>query len=78
MAFACLPGEPFTEIHNRISKGTPFANTMVCCLTNNCPGYFPTTQAFHEGGYEAKTSVYAAGADDALVNGILRLLEEMK
>lgn len=76
--FACLPGEPFTEIHNRISKGTPFANTMVCCLTNNCPGYFPTTQAFHEGGYEAKTSVYAAGADDALVNAMLRLLEKMK
>lgn len=75
---AGLPGEPFTEIHNRISAGTPFANTMVCCQINACTGYFPTTQAFHEGGYEAKTSVYAAGADDVLVNGMLTLLETMK
>ena len=75
---AGLPGEPFTQIHNRISAGSPFANTMVCALVNACPGYFPTTQAFHEGGYEAKTSVYAAGADDILVNGMLELLETMK
>lgn len=75
---AGLPGEPFTEIHNRISAGTPFANTMVCCQINACTGYFPTTQAFHEGGYEAKTSVYAAGADDVLVNGMLALLETMQ
>ena len=75
---AGLPGEPFTDIHNRISAGTPFANTMVCCQINACTGYFPTTQAYNEGGYEAKTSVYAAGADDILVNGMLRLLEKMK
>ena len=75
---AGLPGEPFTEIHNRISAGTPFANTMVCCQINACTGYFPTTQAHSEGGYEAKTSVYAAGADDILVNGMLKLLETMK
>jgi len=75
---AGLPGEPFTQIHNRISAGTPFANTMVCCQINACTGYFPTTQAHREGGYEAKTSVYAAGADDILVNGMLELLETMK
>ena len=75
---AGLPGEPFTEIHNRISAATPFANTMVCCQINACTGYFPTTQAHLEGGYEAKTSVYAAGADDTLVNGMLKLLDTMK
>lgn len=76
--FACLPGEPFTDIHNRILAGSPFERTMVCCLTNSSGGYFPTTQAFHEGGYEAKTSVYGAGADDALVNGMCKLLNTMK
>lgn len=75
---ACLPGEPFTEIHNRILAESPFKNIMVCCLTNNCCGYFPTTQAFHEGGYEAKTSVYNIGADDVLVEGMCKLLKTLR
>ena len=75
---AGLPGEPFTEIHNRISAATPFANTMVCCQINGSTGYFPTTKAFYEGGYEAKTSVYAAGVDDILVNSMCQLLEKLK
>lgn len=75
---AGIPGEPFTQIHDRISAATPFANTMVCCQLNACVGYFPTTQAYSEGGYEAMTSVYAPGTDDILVNGMCQLLEKLK
>lgn len=75
---AGLPGEPFTEIHNRILKDTPFENTMVCCQINASTGYFPTSQAYEEGGYEARTSVYAPGADNILVNGMLELLKSLK
>ena len=76
-ALACFPGEPFTEIHNRALAQSPFENTMVCALTNNCCGYFPTSQAYREGGYEAKTSVYNTGADDRLVEGMTKLLNSL-
>lgn len=75
---AGLPGEPFTDIHNRILESTPFENTMVCCQINASTGYFPTSKAYEEGGYEAKTSVYAPGADNILVNGMNDLLNSLK
>jgi len=76
--FAGLPGEPFTEIRNRIEAESPFANTMVCCLVNSSPGYFPTSQAYREGGYEVLSSVFGMGCDDALVNGMKDLLDSLK
>lgn len=75
---AGLPGEPFTEIHNRILNATPFENTMVCCQINASTGYFPSSQAYEEGGYEAKTSSYAPGVDNILVKGMLELLNTLK
>ena len=75
---AGLPGEPFTDIHNRILDATPFENTMVCCQINASTGYFPTTKAFREGGYEAKTSPYAPGVDNILVDGMIEILNTLK
>lgn len=75
---AGLPGEPFTDIHNRILEATPFENTMVCCQINASTGYFPTTHAFAEGGYEAKTSNYAPGVDNILVTGMTELLNSLR
>ena len=76
--FAGAPGEPFTEIARRIYAGSPFENTMLCCLTNASCGYIATSKAYEEGGYETKTSVYKAGADDILVEGMQELLQELK
>ena len=75
---AGLPGEPFTDIHNRILDATPFENTMVCCQINASTGYFPTTKAFNEGGYEAKTSPYAPGVDNILVDEMIEILNTLK
>ena len=76
--FAGTPGEPFTEIARRIYKVSPFDNTMLCCLTNASCGYLGTSQAYEEGGYELRASVYKAGVDDILVNGMQELLQELK
>jgi len=54
LVFAGIGGEPFTEIGNRICEVSPFKKTILCCLTNSSGGYIPTTQAYEEGGYEAK------------------------
>ncbi len=77
-AFAGIPGEPFTEIANRIYAGSPFDTTILCCLTNGGDTYFPTSSAFDEGGYEARSSRLKKGGDDIVVNGMVGLLGKLK
>lgn len=75
--FAGLPGEPFTEIGRRIYANTPFSNMILSCLTNSAGGYYATTSAYGEGGYEARSSCYKAGVDNVLVEGMTELLTEL-
>lgn len=77
-AFACLPGEPFTEIRNRIDESSPIENVMVCVITNCTSTYFPTTKAFSEGGYEVATTRIGPGTDDIIVNTVINDLTELK
>ena len=76
VAFAGLPGEPFVEIGRRIAKESPFKFTFVCCLTNGGDSYFPTSSAYDEGGYEARSSYLKKGGDDILVKGFISLLKK--
>lgn len=76
--FAGYAGEPFTSIRNCTEQESPFKNTMVCALLNGAGGYFPSTQAYEEGGYEVLTSAFGPGTDDALVGGMTKLLESLK
>ena len=79
IAFVCLPGEPFTEIRNRIDSISAFGeNTIVCALANCKTQYFPTTKAFSEGGYEVATTSIGPGADDAIVSAVEDALKELK
>ena len=75
---AGLPGECFTEIGRRIESGFEGKQIMVCCLTNGGDSYFPTSSAYDEGGYEARTSRLKKGGDDIIVKGMLELLENVK
>lgn len=78
MAFAGIPGEPFTELGNRICAGSPFEKTILCGLTNGGGTYFPTSSAYDEGGYEARSSKLKKGADELIINGTIELLKEVK
>jgi len=78
LVFAGIGGEPFTEIGNRICDASPFEETILCCLTNTAGGYIPTTQAYSEGGYEARSSSLKPGGDDIMVKGMTELLNELK
>lgn len=77
VAFGGLPGEPFTEIGNRIRANSKFAMTILCCCTNGSPTYFPTSSAYDEGGYEARTSYLKRGGDDILVEGLSDLINSL-
>jgi len=77
LVFAGLPGEPFTDIGNRIAEESPFENTVICCLSNAEGAYIPTAKAYSEGGYEAASSRLKAGSDDIMVGGMNELLKEI-
>lgn len=77
VAFAGLPGEPFVEIGRKISEASPFAETFVCCLTNGGDSYFPTSSAYDEGGYEARSSHLKKGGDKILIDGMTQLLSSL-
>ena len=48
--------------------------TFVFEVTNGAlPGYVFTPEAIAEGGYEVGTSIFAAGAGEAIVEGIKKL-----
>ncbi len=74
---AGLPGECFAEIGRRIEAGYNGKHIMVCCLTNGGDSYFPTSSAYDEGGYEARTSRLRKGGDDILVEGMLDLTSKL-
>lgn len=75
--FAGMGGEVFTEIGNRVMKKTPYKETMLCCLTNSSAGYIPNKEAYDEGGYETRSSRFKKGADDIIVDAMIKLLKEI-
>ena len=75
---AALPGECFVEIGRRIEATYEGKHMMVCCLTNGGDSYFPTSSAYDEGGYEARTSILKKGGDDIVVAGMKSLMSALK
>ncbi len=78
LVFAGLPGECFAEIGRRIENGYDGKHIVVCCLTNGGDSYFPTSSAYNEGGYEAKTSRLKQGGDNIIVENVLDLVSVLK
>jgi neutral ceramidase len=77
---ATLPGEVFVEFGLRIKKESPFKNTLVFGLANDCVGYIPTSEAFDEGGYEIKTATTSKldrNAGDILASEVIKLVKSL-
>lgn len=78
VALVGIPGEPFTDIGVELKKAPGWSMILPCCLTNGDEGYFPMQEAFDEGGYEARSSIFRSGVAEALIEGGLTLLEELR
>ena len=78
LAFAGVPGEPYVDIGRAIKTQSPFATTIISCLTNGSHGYFPSTQAHQEGGYEGLSAWFAAPAGDMIVAASVTQLKELQ
>jgi len=77
VAITGIPGEPFTAIGRGIKEGSPFGMTIVCCCSNGYEGYFPTTDALTEGGYEARSSQYMPGIAESLIEASIENLKKI-
>ena len=77
LAFGGFPGEPFNDIGKAVKKASPFTLTILSCLTNGSRGYFPFSDSFKEGGYEAATSPFGETVADDLIKGQTQLLNSL-
>jgi len=67
VALVGYPAEPFNAVGVGVKEAEGWDMVMPTCMTNGREGYFPTKDAYDEGGYEAKTSNYKAGAAEQLI-----------
>lgn len=73
---AGLPGECFADIGREI-EALRSEKILVSCLTNGGDSYFPTSSAYDEGGYEAKTSRLKKGGDKIIAKEMSALIREI-
>jgi len=79
VGFAALPGEIFCEFGLYLKERSPAKHTVVVELANDGAGYFPTREAFDQGGYEVTPGAtkYVPGSSERLVDSALRQLETL-
>ena len=70
VVFAGIPGEPFTDIGRTVRSRSPYKMTFCTCLTNGSCGYFPVSSAYDEGGYEARSSIFASSVAADIAAGL--------
>jgi hypothetical protein len=70
------PGETFTEIGLAVKERSPGMPTLYAGYTNGAVGYFPTADAYPEGGYEPAYSNRSYGAPAPVDPRCARLLVE--
>ena len=77
VAFFGIPGEPFNGIGRAIKDTEGFDLIIPCCLVNGSEGYFPMKDAYDEGGYEARSSIFKAGVAELIIAQGKEMLTEL-
>jgi hypothetical protein len=76
VALAGVSGEVLTKIGERLKNESPFSQTLVVTHCNGSSGYLPDDAAYEQISYEIAVSHVKKGcAEDAIVNGILELMD---
>ncbi len=73
-----IPGEPFADIGRSIKKAPGWSIVLPCCCTNGGGDYFPSMEAYREGGYEAESSPFKPGVGEAITAAALDMLKAVK
>jgi len=78
VAILGIPGEPFTGIGCGLKEADGWDLVLPMCLTNGAQGYFPMQEAYEEGGYEARSSLYKAGVAEIIIAEGKKLLSRLQ
>ncbi len=76
VAFAGFPGEPFTEVGRAIKAKTKFELTIPVGGANGYEAYYPTKEAFTEGGYEVAGAELVEGTAEKLVETSVEMINK--
>ncbi len=75
-----ISGEPFTAVGRELRdtrEPCGFELILPICSANGHEGYFPTRDAYEEGGYEAAASPFRAGVAERIIREGQALIEEL-
>ena len=67
VAFVTIPGEGFTNIGLALKATEGFDLIIPIGMANGYEGYFPMKDSYDEGGYEARSSRFAAGVAETII-----------
>lgn len=77
LALVGASGEAFCDLGRQIRRNSPYAVTFTCCMTNGYGDYYPSAEAYDQGGYEPGCTRFIRGCGEKLVEGSGKLLERM-
>lgn len=77
VAFAAIPGEPYSQIGEAVKDRSPFEMTLFSGYTNTGWNYIPTEEAYDEGGFIVEITPFDRTAADVVVSESVDLLEEL-
>ena len=72
-----VSGEVFNEISVKMRNQSPYAFSLMITHCNGSSGYLITDAAYAEGGYEVRTTRVKPGAEKAIVENLLAMINEM-
>lgn len=78
IVFAGVSGELFTEMGLKVKELSPYNYTCIITHCNGSCGYIPTDEAQKEGGYEVESSRIGMGADKAVVNNLVNMINNLQ
>lgn len=73
-----IPGEPFNGIGLGLKETDDWDLVLPTCLTNGKQGYFPMKEAYDEGGYESRSSIFRAGVAELIIEEGHKLMKELR
>ena len=77
VALLGIPGEPFDGVGVALKEAEGWSLVLPTCLTNGNHGYFPTKEAYDEGGYEAERSRFKPGVAEIIIQEGKKLLAQI-
>lgn len=72
-----VSGEVFNEIGVKMRKQSPYSNTFMVTHCNGSSGYLVTDAAYAEGGYEVNSTRAKSGAEKAIIDNLLEMINEL-